>query len=72
MIQEDLFSPVVLIFPDIHKLWAFAQTLKCRKVQINLAQRLLLCDNCSEGEINIAQSYYGVLLSQGVESSIIE
>lgn len=58
---------VVLQFPTIHQLWAFAQAIHVTSMEIQTAGKILICD-CHGTDIELAQEKYGAKLLQPTPS----
>lgn len=57
---------VTLLFQDAKSLWAFAETLQKKDIEINSAEKKLYC-NCSDAEISKALMHYNAVIIDEVE-----
>ncbi len=60
---------IALRFPDMYKLWQYAQKLTSKSFEVNTHTNTLICD-CSEKEINLAITVYGAKILEGTLSKI--
>jgi hypothetical protein len=54
-------TQTMIRFPSLHKLWQFAQRIKCTSMQINTLDKTLLC-NCSEQDLALVPVYKGEIV----------
>ncbi len=59
----------VLIFPNLHLLWEFAQTIDARSIEIQTATRTLICD-CEDADIALAKNKYHAVVKESISSSL--
>ena len=61
-------NEIVLIFPDLYQMWAFAQTLTNTTLQINSQHRMLIC-NCTEEDIALAINKYQAIVKDKIQDN---
>jgi len=54
---------VSLIFPDLKRLWAFAQAIHAPSLEIIASTKTLICD-CEDLDIQLAQEKFGARVVQ--------
>ena len=61
---------IKLMFPSIHYLWEFRQTLKTSNVEVNVKDKSLVCD-LSGADISMAVTKYRAKCIETVEKTTL-
>jgi hypothetical protein len=72
-LQLSVMQPknrISLQFNDVQMLWAFAQQLTSKSLEIMPINKVLVCE-CSESEINLALSKYGARILEGNVTKVL-
>ena len=56
-------TKIVIAFKNLHLLWSFVQRIHVVNIEINTADKILICE-CAEKELDLLDEYEGMVVEE--------